>query len=121
MIKSVRRIPDSERHKWRHKTTPTPTASATVEIAASAPVQLSPYDQARIDKWIRDRLVATLPGLCWHCRKPFIAGQKFIVIRGDGVVVRFHTQCEGEWRAQREILARQALGLRALTSKETAT
>ena len=99
---------------------PAPTASETVEIAASAPVHLSPYDQARVDKWIRDRVVAEVPGLCWRCRRPFISGQKFIDVRGDEAVVRFHTQCESEWRDEQEVLARKALGLMALTSRETA-
>jgi hypothetical protein len=68
-------------------------------------------NQARIDKWIRDRLTAAWAGSCWHCRRPFAPGQKFIDVRGAEVVVRFHQQCESEWRAQQEVLARRALGL----------
>ena len=60
---------------------PIPTMSDAVE-AAPAPLQLSPYDQARVDKWIRDRLVAGLPSLCWHCRRPFNVGQQFVDVRG---------------------------------------
>jgi hypothetical protein len=74
-------------------------------------------DQARIDKWIRDRLVAASRDSCWHCRKPFVAGQRFIDVRGNEVIVRFHAQCESEWRAQREVLARRALGLTDETSR----
>ena len=37
----------------------------------AAPAQTR-VDQARIDKWICDRLVAAWPGGCWHCRRPFI-------------------------------------------------
>ena len=71
------------------------------------------FDQARIAKWIRDRLTAAWPGGCWHCRRPFTFGQKFIDIRGNEVVVRFHARCESEWRRAQETLARRALGLEA--------
>ena len=54
---------------------------------------------------------------CWHCRKPFIPGQKFVDVRGNEVIVRFHAQCESEWRAQRQVLARRALGLTDETSR----
>jgi hypothetical protein len=60
---------------------------------------------------VRDRLVAVLPGLCWHCRRPFIVGQKFVDVRGDEVIVRFHAQCESEWRREQEAAARRAMGL----------
>ena len=70
-------------------------------------------DQARIDKWIRDRLVAEVPGLCWRCRRPFIVGQKFVDVRGDEVTVRFHAQCENEWRREQEAAARRAMGITA--------
>jgi hypothetical protein len=92
-------------------------AEARRVVTAPAPVQISKLNQARISKWIRNRLAAALPGLCWHCRRPFTAGQKFVDIRGDEVVVRFHAQCESEWRAQREVLARRALGLTDETSR----
>ena len=81
---------------------PTPIASQTVEIAASPPFQLSPYDQARVDKWIRDRLMADWRDSCWHCRRRVIVGQKFVDVRGNEVVVRFHAQCEIEWRRAQE-------------------
>ncbi len=90
---------------------PTPIASQTVEIAGSPPFQLSPYDQASVAKWIRDRLMADWRDSCWHCRKPFIVGQKFIDVRGNDVVVRFHTECEADWRRAQEALARRAMGL----------
>ena len=75
-----------------------------------------PLDQARVDKWIRDRLVAEVPGLCWHCRKPFIVGQRLVVVSDDEVIVRFHAQCESEWRREQEAAARRALGLRLARS-----
>jgi hypothetical protein len=79
---------------------PTPTPAAKPLTAA---------DRARITKWVRDRLVAASRDSCWHCRKPFIPGQKFVDVRGNEVIVRFHAQCESEWRAQQETLARKAL------------
>lgn len=81
--------------------------------AKQAPIgrETTQLDQARIGKWIRDRLTADRPGGCWHCRKPFFVGQKFVDVRGDEVVVRFHAECETEWRRKQEALARKALGL----------
>jgi hypothetical protein len=90
---------------------PAPIASQTVEIAASPPFRPSPYDQARVDKWVSDRLMAGWRDSCWYCRRPFIAGQKFIDVRGNDVVVRFHAQCESEWRRAQEAAARLAMGL----------
>ena len=96
-----------------------PTASETVETASPAPVHLSPYDQALVDKWVSDRLTAEVPGLCWHCRRSFVAGQQFVDVRGAEVVVRFHAQCKNGWRARQEELARGALGLPAIPTEET--
>ena len=59
----------------------------------------------------RDRLMAAWPGGCWHCRRPILAGQKFVDVRGADVVVRFHRQCESEWRRAQEVAARKAMGL----------
>ena len=90
---------------------PTPTASETVEIAASPPFQLSPYDQARVAKWIRDRIIDWPPTSCLHCRKPIIVGQIWTVVSNGEVTARFHEPCHAEWLAQQEPCARQALGL----------
>jgi hypothetical protein len=79
----------------------------------AVPAQTCAVDQARIRKWISDRLTAAWPGGCWHCRRPFTFGQKFVDVRGNEVVVRFHAQCESEWRRAQETLARRALGLEA--------
>lgn len=68
-------------------------------------------DRARINKWIRDRLTVDWRDTCWHCRKPFLVGQKFIDVRGEELVVRFHAQCEVEWRRAQEAAAGRALGL----------
>ena len=80
MIRRGRRIPDSERYKWRRKAKRTPAASEPVEISISEPPQLSPYDQARVDKWIRDRLIDWPWASCLHCRKPIIVGQLWTVV-----------------------------------------
>jgi hypothetical protein len=47
----------------------------------------------------------------WRCRQRVIAGQKFVDVPGDDVVVRFYAQCEIEWRRAQEASARKALGL----------
>jgi hypothetical protein len=101
----------------------TPPETAAVQLEAkkvnAAPTQTR-VDQARIDKWIRDRLVAAWPGGCWQCRRPFAPGQKFIDVRGDDVTVRFHQSCHAGWLAQQETLARKAMGLERTTKETTA-
>jgi hypothetical protein len=75
---------------------PTPTASEAVEIAAASPFQFSPYDQARVVKWMRDRLIDWPPTSCLHCRKPVIVGQLWAVVSNGEVRARFHEPCYGE-------------------------
>ena len=106
-----------KRAEAKQAVSPTPTASQTVGVRRSPPFQLSPYDQARVDKWVRDHLTADWPYGCWFCRRPFIAGQRFVDVRGDRSVVRFHAQCEIEWRKAQEMLARKALRLTEETSR----
>jgi hypothetical protein len=57
--------------------------------------------------------VAASRDSCWHCRKPFISGQKFVDVRGNEVVVRFHQPCHDAWLAKQETSARRALGFAA--------
>ena len=85
-------------------------AEAKQVVTAKAPVQLSLLDQARIDKWIRDRLVDWRDN-CRHCRKPIVVGQLWTVVSNGEVTARFHEPCHGEWLAQQEAAARRALGL----------
>jgi hypothetical protein len=75
-------------------------------------------DQARIDKWIRDRLVDWRDS-CWRCRRLIVPGQPWTVVAGDEVVVRFHQHCHDDWRAQQELAARQALRLEHATKETT--
>jgi len=79
-------------------------------ITAPAPVQLSRLDQARIDKWIRDRLVDWRDS-CWGCRKQIVVGQKWTFVRNGEVGARFHAPCHAQWLTEREIAARTALEL----------
>jgi hypothetical protein len=87
-------------------------ALARIErVIEPAQPELTKLDRLRIAKWIRDRLVAAWTGGCWHCRRPIVVGQKFVDVRGNEVVVRFHAQCESEWRRAQETAARKAMGL----------
>jgi hypothetical protein len=95
----IRRIPDSER--WRYR---------KLKAAPKPGLTLTLYDRARIDKWIRDRLVVDWRDSCWRCRKPIVVGQQFVDARGDEATARFHQNCHGEWLAEQEIRARRALG-----------
>jgi hypothetical protein len=67
-------------------------------------------NQARINKWIRDRLVDWRDN-CWRCRKPIVPGHLWTVVSNGEVTARFHDPCHAEWRVQQEMLARKALGL----------
>jgi hypothetical protein len=69
----------------------------------------SRLDQARVDKWIRDRLIDWRNG-CLHCRRPIIVGQAWTTVSNGEVTARFHQDCHGAWLAQQEAFARRALG-----------
>jgi hypothetical protein len=100
MIRFVRKIPDSERWKRRRRAKPQ---------ASSAPAS-PPADRARIDKWIRDRLIEWRDS-CLRCRKPIVPGQKWIPVSNGEVTTHFHRECHDSWLAEQEALARQTLGL----------
>jgi hypothetical protein len=109
------KLHDSERWKHRRKPQPQPRAVSTTTLApaaaASAPIPArTPADHARIDKWIRDRLVDWCDS-CWRCRKPIIVGHAWVAVSNREVTARFHQNCHAEWRAEQEAAARQALGL----------
>jgi hypothetical protein len=67
-------------------------------------------DQARIDKWIRDRLVDWRDS-CWRCRRPIVPGQLWTAVSNGEAVARFHKPCHAQWLTEQEALARRALGL----------
>jgi hypothetical protein len=100
MITLVQKIPVPERGKRRRKAKPQ---------AASTRARMS-ADQARIDKWIRDRLIDWRDS-CWRCRRPITFGQTWAVISNGEVTARFHQLCYAEWLAQQEVAARRALGM----------
>jgi hypothetical protein len=75
------------------------------------PVHLSPYGQARVAKWIRDRLIDWPSTSCLYCRKPIIVGQLWAVVSNGEVTARFHQNCHSEWLEQQEVAARRVLGL----------
>jgi hypothetical protein len=91
---------------------------AQAAVAQAAVAQDQPLsgrtrpDQARIDKWIRDRLV-DWGDSCWQCRKPIVVGQTWTVVANGEVSARFHQDCHDEWLAQQEAFARRALGFAA--------
>jgi hypothetical protein len=48
---------------------------------------------------------------CCYCRLPLNVGQQWQEVANDAVRVRFHGACYATWWAEREVAARQALGL----------
>jgi len=95
---------------------PEPAASSPMEALSVVPEPESAAvrrERERIDAWIRNRIVSYPLALCFRCRKPVVAGQDWREAwNGDtGTRARFHQGCHGEWRAEQEAAARQALGL----------
>jgi hypothetical protein len=90
-----------------------------VEIAVVAPVPLSPYDVARISKWVRDRIVAWPPTNCFHCKLPIVVGQRWTIVGDGDCSARFHEACHRAWLEEREAAARRALGLATIKQSST--
>ena len=73
------------------------------------------YERARVDKWIKDRLLNWPLSSCLHCRRPFVAGDAWEEVASFAEIparARFHGACHVAWRLEREAAARQALGLK---------
>jgi hypothetical protein len=87
--------------RWKNRRSPSPPSAAPVRTLV---------DQARIKKWIFDRLLDWRDS-CWHCRKPIVPGQLWTAVSNGEAVVRFHQPCHAEWLAEQEVAARRALGL----------
>jgi hypothetical protein len=93
-----------EFERWKHRRKPKPQA-----MVAPTPTP-TPVDQARVNKWIHDRLIQW-DDSCWQCRHPINVGQQWVVIGNGEVATRFHKDCHDAWRMEQESAARLALGL----------
>jgi hypothetical protein len=102
MIRRVRRIPDSERWKYRH-----PSKPKAPPIAEA----LTPIERVLIARWVAARIVSYPPDRCLCCRRPIVYGAKWVELVNDNERARFHFDCAPAWRAQQEVAARRALGL----------
>jgi hypothetical protein len=92
-----------------------PAQAELIAVAQNQPrTELIRLDQARIDKWIRDRLVDWRDS-CLRCRKPIVVGQKWTFVGNGEVGARFHEPCHAQWLTEQEIAARKALGLATAT------
>jgi hypothetical protein len=93
-----RKAPLSRR--WKYRLPPRPKAPIDRAPVRPADEVLTPVDQMRVDKWIRDRLIDWHDS-CWHCRKPIVVGQAWTVVSNGEVVARrrcpmsaqFHAAC----------------------------
>jgi hypothetical protein len=93
---------------------PEEVASGPAPVYAPAPVvdeERARLDQARVDKWIRDRLIDWPSTSCLHCRRPIIVGQLWTIVGNGDCAARFHEPCLAEWLEVQEVAARLALGL----------
>ena len=92
---------------------------AVVEAIEPVPPQPAPesaaarYERERVAAWVRARLTPYPMERCCYCRLPFNVGQQWQEVANDAVRARFHVACYAEWRDEREIAARRALGLSA--------
>jgi hypothetical protein len=103
MMKSVRKIPEARRWKYRHTPAPAPApAPAPIETQA---------ERTLINRWIANTIVDWPSSHCFGCRKPIVVGQKWLELVCDDNRARFHSDCEPVWRAEQEVAARRALGL----------
>jgi hypothetical protein len=100
-----------ERTKATSAAAERPRGDVRLEGGESCDRASAQRNQARIDKWIRDRLIDWPPTSCLHCRKPIVPGRRWTVVANGEAVARFHQPCHAEWRTEREAAARQALGL----------
>jgi hypothetical protein len=103
-----RKAPLSRR--WKYRDPPRPTAPIQPAPVRTADEALTPVDQMRVDKWIRDRLIDWRDS-CWQCRKPIVVGQVRTVVSNGEVAARLHQHCHSERLAQQEVAARRAMGL----------
>ena len=111
MSRRVRRIPDSERWKWRRAMiAPAPAPTHIVEEA------LTPTERARVARWVSAQIVSYPSDRCLCCRRPIVYGANWIELVNDNARTRFHFDCAPVWRAQQEAGARRAMGMKE-TSK----
>jgi hypothetical protein len=96
MMKSVRKIPEAQRWKYRH--TPAPAVEDALE---------TPAERVMIDRWVAHQIVDWPQSHCFGCRKPIIIGEKWLELVCDDRRARFHCDCEPVWRAKQEVAARK--------------
>jgi hypothetical protein len=68
-------------------------------------------ERGSINRWIAARIVDYPRDRCLHCRRPIIAGQKWIDVASGDALARFHRPCHAAWLAEQETKARKAMGL----------
>jgi hypothetical protein len=98
MVKSVRKISEAQRWKYRHA--PAPSEPAPIETRA---------ERVLIDRWVANQIVDWPSSHCFGCRKPIVVGQKWLELVHDDSRARFHCDCEPAWRAGQEVAARRSL------------
>ena len=82
--------------RWKYRPPPPPSVSTHVADA------LTPAEQARIDRWVASRIVDYPIDRSFCCRRPIVAGQKWLEVQNDDDRARFHSDCAPEWRRQQE-------------------
>jgi hypothetical protein len=113
-MKSVRKISESQR--WKYRRTPAPIEDAALASApapaSSAPIPIEPHaERVMINRWVAARIVDWPSSSCFGCKGPIVYGAKWVELVCDDNRARFHSDCEPVWRAEQEALARKVLGI----------
>ena len=83
-----------------------PAQAEQTSVAQDQPrTELTRIDQARIKRWVANRLIDWPPTSCLHCRRPIVPGQLWTVVSNGEVTARVHQDCHGAWLAQQEVFA----------------
>ena len=88
-----------------------PAQAEQTTVAQDQPrTELTRIDQARIKRWVANRLIDWPPTSCLHCRRPIVVRQIWAVASNGEARARFHRDCHAAWLSQQETRARRALG-----------
>jgi hypothetical protein len=79
-----------ESERWKHRRKPTPIGDAAPAPTFEAPASIETRaERVLIDRWVASRLVPWPPSHCFSCKRPIVAGQKWLDLVCDDNRARF--------------------------------
>jgi hypothetical protein len=113
MRKSVRKVPESQRWKWRRAAAAEDVALSSAPVVEAAPVRIeTPAERVLINRWLAARIVNFSPLRCFCCKLPILPDTRWVERVSDRGRARFHSDCEPAWRAEQEPVAKRVLGIK---------